>query len=190
MQTFIASLRITAATMVICVAAYTLAILGIAQVVTPESANGSLIRRADGTVVGSRLIGQRFEQPGYFWPRPSACDYNAAGAAGSNKSPTSPDLIARASAMIARHGATADTPLPADLAAASGGLDPHITQRAALYQATRVAGARGVPTKEVEALIQKFAFSPGGPLTSDLVVNVLELNLAMDEASGPVSASR
>jgi K+-transporting ATPase ATPase C chain len=188
MRSLIASLRITVATMLVCVAGYTLLILGIAQLATPETANGSLIRRGDGTIVGSRLIAQRFEQPWYFWPRPSACDYNAAGAAGSNKSPTSPDLTERATELVARYGATAEDPLPADLAAASGGgLDPHITERAARYQAQRVAGARGVPAEEVESLIRKLAFSPGGPLTLERLVNVLELNLATDREWTPAA---
>lgn len=190
MQSLIASLRITLATMLVCVGGYTLVILGVAQVLTPDAANGSLIRRPDGTVVGSRLIAQKFEEPRYFWPRPSAVDYNAAGAGGSNKSPTSPDLTERATGLIAQYGATAENPLPADLAAASGGgLDPHITERAALYQAERVAAARGIPTAQVRALIQKHAFSLGGPLTPDRVINVLELNLALDETASK-SASR
>jgi len=190
MQAFIASLRITAATMLMCVGGYTLVILGIAQLVTPESANGSLIRRADGSVAGSRLIAQKFEQPGYFWPRPSACGYNAAGAAGSNKSPTSPDLTARATELAARHGATGDRPLPADLAAASGaGLDPHITEKAALFQAERVAAARGIPAEQLKSLIGMYAFSPGGPLTPDRLVNVLELNLALDKPAAATTAA-
>lgn len=190
MHSLIASMRITAATMLVCVAGYTLVILGIAQVVTPETANGSLITGPDGTIVGSRLIAQKFVQPRYFWSRPSAVDYNGAGAGGSNKSPTSPDLKVRAAQLVARYGATADNPLPADLAAASGGgLDPHITERAARYQADRIATARGVSREQVDVLIRKFAFSPGGPLTPDRVVNVLELNLALDEAvtTAPVS---
>lgn len=181
MRSFVASLRIAAATMLVCVVGYTLVVLGAAQAFTPDTANGSLIHGPDGTVVGSRLIAQKFESPRYFWPRPSACGYNAAAASGSNKSPASPDLTKRATELIAKYGATADKPLPADLAAASGGgLDPHITEHAALSQAERVAGARGVPSSQVEALIKKHAFPPGGPLTPDRLVNVLELNLALD----------
>jgi len=186
-----ASLRIAGATMLVCVGGYTLLILGAAQVMTPDSANGSLIRRSDGTIVGSRLIAQKFEQPRYFWPRPSAVDYNGAGAGGSNKSPTSADLTDRGAERVARHGATHESPLPADLAAASGsGLDPHISERAALYQAQRVANARGWALSQVEGLIQKHAFSPGGPLTPDRVINVLELNLALDDTTATSSASR
>ncbi|MBK9128223.1 MAG: potassium-transporting ATPase subunit C [Phycisphaerales bacterium] len=191
MQSLITSLRIAVATMLVCVGGYTLVILGIAQLATPETANGSLLQRSDRTIVGSRLIAQKFEQPRYFWPRPSAVDYNAAGAGGSNKSPTSPELTERAAELVARYGATVGNPLPADLAAASGGgLDPHITERAALYQAERVARERGFPCEDVEALISKLAFSPGGPLTPERVVNVLELNLALDEAAATTAALR
>jgi K+-transporting ATPase ATPase C chain len=191
MQAFIVSLRVAAATLLVCVAGYTLVILGVARLVTPETAEGSLIQRPDGTVVGSRLIAQKFEQPRYFWSRPSAPDYNASGAAGSNKSPTSTALTERATALVERYGATPADPLPADLAAASGGgLDPHITERAALYQAKRVASARGVALAQVEALIREHTFSPGGPLTADRLVNVLELNLALDADTAPATASR
>lgn len=191
MQSLIASLRITAATMLICVAGYTLVILGVAQLVTPDTANGSLVLRSNGTIVGSRLIAQQFEQPHYFWPRPSAVDYNGAGAGGSNKSPTSVDLTERGVELVARYGATPGEPLPADLAAASGGgLDPHISQRAARFQAQRVANARGCALSQVEAIIEKHIFSPGGPFTTDRLVSVLDLNLALDAETGRAGGSR
>jgi K+-transporting ATPase ATPase C chain len=190
MQALIASIRLTVATLLICVGVYTAVILGIAQVVTPETAEGSLIAKDDGTIVGSRLVAQAFAEPQYFWPRPSAVDYNASGAGGSNKSPTSSDLTERAQELIARYGATAQNPLPAELAAASGGgLDPHITEHAALYQAARVADARGLDAPRIEALVAERAFSPGGILTPDRVVNVLELNLALDALGRPTSTS-
>jgi K+-transporting ATPase ATPase C chain len=183
-QSFVASIRLVVATMLICVAGYTLAILGVAQL-NPETARGSLITTADGQVVGSRLIAQSFTQAGYFWPRPSAAGkngYDATAAAGSNKSPTSADLTERAKGLVERYGATAEKPLPAELAAASGGgLDPHISVHAALYQSERVAKARGLPLDQVEALIDGHGFSPGGILTPDRLVNVLGLNLALDE---------
>jgi K+-transporting ATPase ATPase C chain len=176
--------------MLVCVVGYSLAILGAARILAPQTAQGSLIVRSDGTVAGSRLIAQKFIQPGYFWPRPSAVDYNGAGAGGSNKSPTSADLTERARGTVAAYGATPQNPLPAELAAASGGgLDPHITERAALYQAARVAAARGIPQSEVETLIRQSAAAPGGFLTPDLLVNVLELNLALDQRS-PTPAAR
>jgi potassium-transporting ATPase KdpC subunit len=183
MTSLIASIRLVAATMLICVAGYTLAILGVAQLF-PDTARGSLITAADGKIIGSRLIAQNFTAPRYFWPRPSAAGqegYDATAAAGSNKSPTSADLTERARELIARYGATAETPLPAELAAASGGgLDPHISVEAASYQAKRVASARELPLSQVEALIGEHAFAPGGLLTPDRLVNVLELNLALD----------
>ncbi len=182
----IASFRIVGATMLVCVLGYSLVVLAAAQLF-PDTARGSLIVSESGAVVGSRLIGQAFSEDRYVWPRPSnaGAGYDAMAAAGSNKSPTSPDLTARAEALVARYGATANTPLPAELAASSGGgLDPHITERAALYQAGRVADARGLPTSRVEALIGSLAFSPGGALTPDRLVNVLELNLALDAEGG------
>ena len=185
MKSLIASIRLVVATMLICVAGYTVLIWGLARIVTPDTAEGSLIENADGKIIGSRLIAQKFTQPRYFWPRPSAAGkdgYDAASAAGSNKSPTSSDLTNRAKTLIAQYAATAEQPLPPELAAASGGgLDPHITEHAALYQATRVANARGLPQSQIEELVKQHAFAPGGFLTPDRLVNVLELNLALDQ---------
>jgi K+-transporting ATPase ATPase C chain len=185
MASFIASIRLAIATMLVCVAGYAAVIWGVGRIFTPYTAAGSLITAADGKVIGSRLIAQKFEEPKYFWPRPSSAGkdgYDATSAAGSNKSPTSEDLTKRAKELIDRYGATSDKPLPAELAAASGGgLDPHISVRAAQYQAERVAQARNLPRQRVEELIQQNAFSPGGMLTPDRLVNVLELNLALDQ---------
>lgn len=181
MKSIIASIRIVIATLLICVGIYTSVILAFANLVSPDTADGSLIRNGRGQTIGSRLIAQQFTQPGYFWSRPSAVGYNAAGAGGSNKSPTSPDLTERASKLVTRYSATRENPLPAELAATSGsGLDPHITAYAARYQAKRVAGARGLDPAKVEALITDHTFAPGGILMADQLVNVLELNLALD----------
>lgn len=184
METLLSSVRITAVTMVLCVGAYSGAVWAVGQIVAPDTAEASLITKPDGTVIGSRLIVQAFTQPKYFWPRPSAVSYNAAGAGGSNKSPTSEDLATRAAETVKAFGATPENPLPAELAAASGaGLDPHITVRAARYQVARIAQARNVPAADVENLIERKAFAPGSFLTPDRLVNVLELNLALDGAS-------
>jgi K+-transporting ATPase ATPase C chain len=184
MSSLIASVRLVVATIAVCVAGYVGLILAVAQVVTPDTANGSLVGSPDGAIVGSRLIAQKFTDPRYFWPRPSAVDYNGAGAGGSNKSPTSTDLTERAEGLIAQYGATPAHPLPAELAAASGGgLDPHISERAARYQASRVAAARGIDVSRIEAVIEAGAFRPGGPLTDERIVNVLELNLALDSVA-------
>jgi K+-transporting ATPase ATPase C chain len=186
MASFIASIRLAVATMLICVVGYSVVILSVTPLVG-DAAQGFLITGPDGKVVGSRLIAQKFEQPRYFWPRPSSAGkegYDATSAAGSNKSPTSEDLTKRAKELIGRYGATADRPLPAELAAASGGgLDPHISERAALYQAKRVADARGLPLSRVQATIAEHVFAPGGFLTPDRLVNVVEINLALDRLS-------
>ncbi len=184
MDSIIASVRLVVATMLICVVAYAAVIWSIGQVVTPDTAQGSLVIAPDEQIVGSRLIAQKFTQTRYFWPRPSAVDYNAAAAGGSNNSPTSEDLTKRANDIIPQYGATPDHPLPAELAAASGaGLDPHIGEGAALYQAQRVADARGLSLNQVEMIIKDHAFAPGSFLTPDRLVNVLELNLALDKAA-------
>jgi K+-transporting ATPase ATPase C chain len=182
MSNILSSLRVTAATMAICVAGYTTVIWGFAQTITPATANGSLIIDGDGTIIGSRLIAQGFTAPEYIWPRPSAVDYNASGAGGSNLSPANPELTERAAELIAAHGgASTDNPIPADLVTASGaGLDPHISRAGALFQAERVAIARGVETQAVRAIITRMSVSPGAFLTPDMIVNVLELNIALD----------
>ncbi|MBL8728286.1 MAG: potassium-transporting ATPase subunit C [Planctomycetes bacterium] len=182
MSMILTSLRLAVITVLVCVPGYTALILGFAQLATPHTANGSLLTSADGeAVVGSHLLAQAFTQPRYFWPRPSAVGYHAAGAGGSNKSPTSTDVTDRAQQLVAAYGATSDQPLPADLAAASGsGLDPHVTERAALYQAARVAAARGRPRAEIERIVRGLAFAPGGFFAGERIVNVLELNRALE----------
>jgi K+-transporting ATPase ATPase C chain len=192
MGSLVTSLRLVVATMVVCVVLYAGIVYGVGQALTPDTANGSLVQREDGGVVGSRLVAQKFTQPRYLWPRPSAVDYNAAGAGGSNKSPTSPDLTARAKDAVAAYGATDARRLPADLAAASGGgLDPHVTERAALYQVDRVTAARPrLSRARIEALVREHAFSPGGPLNRERLVNVLEVNLALDREDPPPTAAR
>lgn len=181
MSTLLASLRICLASMLVCVGGYTALVLAVAQGATPHTADGSLLTAADGRVLGSERIAQAFTKSVYFWPRPSAVGYNAAAAGGSNESPTSPDLTERAQKTVAEHQATAQRPLPADLAAASGsGLDPHISERAARYQAERIAAARGLPKGRVDALIDRLTFAPGGFFTGERIVSVLALNLALD----------
>jgi len=174
-----ASFRTAATTLLVCSGLYTGLILAAGRGLAPGAADGHLVER-DGMVVGSRQVAQEFEAAHYLWPRPSAADYNGAAASGSNKSPTNPDLSERAKAEIARHGASRDRPLPAELATASGaGLDPHISLAAALYQAPRVARARGVSTSDAERVIrQQSALLPLASGTR--LVNVLETNLALD----------
>jgi len=182
MSDFISGLRVAVATMAICVAGYTAVILGFAQAVTPATANGSLIMDEDGEILGSRLIAQAFTSPEYFWPRPSAVNYDAAGAGGSNLSPANAELTERAEALIVAYGgATEERPIPADLVTASGaGLDPHISLEGALFQAPRVAEARGVAPSAIGSVVRRLAYAPGAFFTEGRIVNVLELNLALD----------
>jgi K+-transporting ATPase ATPase C chain len=181
MNTLPSHLRVAFVTLVVCTLGYTLGVAAFARIISPARAVGSLVHDASGQVVGSRLVGQAFSSPHYVWPRLSAVDYNAAGAGGSNLSPTNPALVERARPVLAALGAVADRPVPADLVTASGsGLDPDVTLAGALYQAARIAQARGVDTAAVRALIESHAESIAGPFDPGRKVNVLEVNLALD----------
>jgi K+-transporting ATPase ATPase C chain len=160
---------------------YLPAILGFASAVVPDQAAASMINGTDGLPVGSRLVAQAFTSDRYFHPRPSACDYNGKGAAGSNLSPTNPALAERAAAIVKSYAATRENPIPADLVTASGsGLDPDITYAGARYQAPRVASARKLPVGQVFATIDRVKRSLTGKPGGQELVNVLELNLALD----------
>jgi len=178
----VTSVRVVVFTMLVCCGLYTLFVYAVGQALTPHTAEGSLVTDAQGKVIGSELIAQKFTRPEYFRPRPSASDYNAAGTAGSNLSPTNPRLRERALEIIGIEGARADNPIPADLVTASGGgLDPHITLEAARYQAKRVAKARGLSDEEVMGIVEKQAATTGGVLTPEPLVNVLLLNIELDK---------
>ncbi len=179
---FIRSLRLTGLTITVCVIAYTALILASASIVAPETRQGSLIYGADGKVIGSRLVAQAFTRPEYLWPRPSAVDYNAAGAGGSNLSPANPKIRERAEAILANYTLKDGVTLPADLVTASGsGLDPHISLAAALIQADRIAMSRRVDVSAIRELLQKQAASELAPsVAPEGLINVLEFNLLMD----------
>jgi potassium-transporting ATPase KdpC subunit len=169
---------------------YPLAITGVAHFIFPRQAHGSLIVR-DGVVVGSSWIGQSFSDPKYFWGRLSATSppYNAGASSGSNLGPLNPALLDQARARVNALRAAdpeADGPVPVDLVTASGsGLDPHISPAAAEYQAARVAKARGLAVEEVRYLIAAHTTGRLFGLIGEPVVNVLELNLALDAGSPP-----
>lgn len=182
-----------AALTVLCGAVYPLAVTGIGHVAFRDRAEGSLIE-VNGKPVGSRLIGQAFTAPGYFWGRPSATGPmpdNAAGSSGSNLGPTNPALLDAVKSRIAalraadpgnpNHG----EPVPVDLVTASAsGLDPEISPAAALYQAGRVARVRGLDRPRVEALVRAHTRAPLLGFLGEARVNVLELNLDLDARLG------
>jgi potassium-transporting ATPase KdpC subunit len=166
---------------------YPLTVTGLAQLLFPHQANGSVIVR-DGRIVGSELIGQYFDAPEYFWGRPSATSpfpYNAASSAGSNLGPTNPALAEAVKARIAALKAADpgnDRPIPVDLVTASGsGLDPHISPASAAYQVPRVARARGLEQGVVRQLVAQHTEERQLGFLGERRVNVLLLNLALDE---------
>jgi K+-transporting ATPase ATPase C chain len=165
---------------------YPLAVTALAQAVFPNQANGSLIRQGD-RVVGSALIGQPFDDPRYFWGRPSATapvPYNAAASAGANLGPSNPALLAAVQARVAAlHAADPGNtqPVPVDLVTASAsGLDPHISVAAALYQVSRVARARGMTDETVRTLVEQATAGRQLGFLGEPRVDVLKLNLALD----------
>lgn len=162
---------------------YPLTVTGIAQVIFPHQADGSLIV-IDGETYGSELIGQQFDDPKYFWGRPSATGYDAAASSGSNYGPMNPALEEAVKARIdALRAADPNNPLPipVDLVTSSAsGLDPHISMASALYQVRRVAAARGWREADVTSLVEKYTEGRQFGIFGEPRVNVLLLNLALD----------
>ena len=185
------ALRATVVTLVLTGLAYPLLMTGLAQALFHRQAGGSFVTDGAGKVVGSEFLAQAFSMPGYFQPRPSAAGekgYDPLASGGSNLGPTSKKLRDRAAAALERlqqenpdaHGA-----VPVELVTASGsGLDPHLSPGAALWQAQRVAHARGVSFDRVRALVDEYVEGRDLGILGEPRVNVLQLNLALDRRFG------
>jgi potassium-transporting ATPase KdpC subunit len=176
----------------VCCGIYPLIVFGIAQIAFRDRANGSLIVDKDGTIRGSRLLGQPFADARYFHPRPSAAGngYDAANSSGSNLGPTSQKLRDAIKDRIETYRKENDLrdsdPVPADAVTASGsGLDPHISLRNAELQTPRVAKARGLSDAAVRELVKRNTDDADFQVLGDPGVNVLRLNLALDNRSAP-----
>lgn len=182
MKNIFSILKFTVLTVVLFAVIYPLTIYGIAQF-APNHGKGETIS-VNGKVVGYQKIGQKFDKPNYFWGRPSAVDYNAAGSAGSNKGPSNPDYLAlvqkRIDTFLVAHPYLKKSEIPSDMVTASGsGLDPNISPEGALIQVKRVAKVRNLSEEKVKALVETKINRP--TIMGTATVNVLELNVALDE---------
>ena len=185
MKNFITAVLMTIVTSVLLGLIYPLVVTGLAQIIFPENANGQLIKSSNGTIIGSRLIGQPFSSPGYFRSRPSAAGaagYDAGASSGSNLGPTSRKLIDRVKADVEK--LQAENPgkaVPVDLVTTSGsGLDPHISPAAAEFQVPRVARERGMTEAEVRNIVAAHTEGREFGILGEPRVTVLELNLELD----------
>lgn len=184
----LAALRAVLVLTLLCGVVYPLAVTGVAQFAFSDRANGSLIKR-DGHVLGSSLIGQKFDGDEWFHPRPSAAGngYDGTASAPSNLGPTNEDLLEDVARRVDEYrranSLPPGTPVPVDAVTASGsGLDPHISVANARLQAPRVARARSMDLDDVLALIEAHTTRPALGFLGERAVNVLELNLALEEA--------
>jgi K+-transporting ATPase ATPase C chain len=191
LNTLLIALRVTLFTLVLTGMVYPLLVTGLAQVLFPRQAGGSLVRDEQGRIVGSELIGQRFSHPAYFQPRPSAAGergYDPLASGGSNFGPTSQKLRDRAISDLERlkkANPEAAATVPVELLTASAsGLDPHLSPAGALWQAPRVAKARGVAPERLEALVRSSLEGRDWGVLGEPRVNVLLLNLALDRQFG------
>jgi len=200
MKTMTIALRMTIVTLVLTGLLYPFVITGLAQVLFPWRANGSLITDEKGQVVGSELIAQGFSNPAYFQPRPSAAGekgYDATASGGSNLGPTSKKLQDRINDDLKRLKAEnpeATEPVPAELVTASAsGLDPHLSPEGMLWQVPRVAKARGIAPDRVKTVVEANIKDRTLGILGEPTVNVLLVNLALDRQFGkpiPIGTSR
>ncbi len=189
MTTFVVALRTALVTLVVTGLLYPLAVTGLAQVMFPHHANGSLVTDDKGREVGSELLGQAFADAAYVHPRPSANAYDASNSGGTNLGTTSQKLRDEARQLAAtyrRDNGLADaTPIPADaITRSASGLDPHVSPENARLQAGRIARARGVAIARVQAILDEHAAGRELGFLGEPRVNVLDVNLALDRTFG------
>lgn len=180
-KNLIISLKLTGLMILVCAVLFPLLIAGIGTLAPGKGKGVTVV--VDGKVVGYELIGQKFTEDKYFWGRPSAVEYNAAGSGGSNKGPSNPDYIQvvqdRIDSFLVHNPGVQRKDIPAELVTASGsGLDPHISPDAAYVQVQRVAQARNTSAEKINSLIRRHTQKP---LFGPAVVHVLKLNIALDQ---------
>jgi potassium-transporting ATPase KdpC subunit len=183
-QNIVPAIRLTLVCAVFFMGIYSLVILAVTQA-APAKGKGETIVIND-KVAGWKLLGQKFTDDKYFWGRPSAVDYNAAGSGGSNKGPTNPEYLQtvqdRIDTFLVHNPEIKKQEIPSDLVTASGGgLDPHISVQGANVQINRIARVRGLPAERVKALVEKHIEKPLAGLFGTERVNVLDLNIALDQ---------
>ncbi|MBR2568476.1 MAG: potassium-transporting ATPase subunit KdpC [Paenibacillus sp.] len=181
------TLRVSIVFMLLCGVLYNLAVTGVSQAVMPFQANGSLIKNEQGELVGSKLIGQAFTDPGYFHGRISSIEYNGAGSGSPNYAPSNPDMLSRVKESMEQW--KAENPqvpveeVPMDLLANSGsGLDPHISPESARVQIPRIEKETGIAASELSHMIERHTEGREFGVVGEPRVNVLELNLELQQA--------
>jgi K+-transporting ATPase ATPase C chain len=184
MKNFLISIKLTLILLVLCALVFPVLVAMVAKL-APGGGKGETIM-AHGRVVGYANVGQKFTEDKYFWGRPSAVNYNAAGSAGSNKGPSNPDYLKtvqdRIDSFLVHNPGVKKEDIPAEMVTASGsGLDPDISPASAYLQVERVATVRGMPAEKVKALVDEHVEKPLLGLLGPSKVNVLKLNVALDE---------
>lgn len=184
MKNFLISIKLTLVLIVLCSLIFPVLVAMVAKL-APGGGKGETVT-AHGRVVGYAKVGQKFTEDKYFWGRPSAVDYNAAGSGGSNKGPSNPDYLktvqTRIDSFLVHNPGVKKEEIPAEMVTASGsGLDPDISPASAYIQVKRVAAARGIPAEKVKALVDEHTEGPLFGMLGPSRVNVLKLNVALEE---------